>query len=454
VDAFLHLRDAVDAMFVPSCIAIPGTHPLDAGVNVKIFNPLKDDVDAFRDESPLFRFAADGTYELMHDLDAGACAELLGPFLKYNSWLLDTSYRYYQSANIKLDGAWRRRFLGCPDTGPLAFLIKAAHALLLPQVLSASRPVQFRKLMLRAAACKTPVLTDGAGPAAKGLIRFGDADELTRTLARLQADVVARGGLEQLAWRDALCNHTTFERLETIFAALGVTPEYSESLRPAVNIVMATIRPELIPRALEMFGLQTYANAHLTIVANGVSVPADVMRMIGDTANAKLCTVPGDKTLGYCMNFGIDQAQTEWWAKWDDDDVYGPHYLEDLMLQRKYVDFDISGKAAIFNYIESEDCIYLRNFENRDCQTKHVGGGTLLVRNHNRPFAEDGRGGEDRAFLHLARERGDRIVSGDPFNFVQVRRSERNSHTWALGSHAIDLSGPRRSGLNLDNIIL
>jgi hypothetical protein len=123
------------------------------------------------------------------------------------------------------------------------------------------------------------------------------------------------------------------------------------------------------------------------------------------------------------------------------------------MLQRKYLDFDVAGKSAIFNYIEERDVVYARNLRARDASSAHLGGGTLIVRNRRRYFAEDGRGGEDRAFLHLARQRGDRIVTGDPFHFVQVRRADQATHTWTLGAHAQDLRGPRRPGLRLEAVV-
>ena len=184
-----------------------------------------------------------------------------------------------------------------------------------------------------------------------------------------------------------------------------------------------------------------------------MSVPDGIARLVRETKGARLCAVPADKTIGYCMNFGIDQVEAEYWAKWDDDDVYGPHFLSDQMLQRKYLDFDVAGKAAIFNYIEEHDAIYLRDGAVRDTLSQHLGGGTLLVRNDGRYFAEDGRGSEDRAFVFLARERGDRVVSGDPFNFIQIRRKDTSTHTWAQGPRAQDLRGPGRAGLSLDGVI-
>jgi len=429
--AMLHLKDAVDAVFMP-----PGAGDapaLEAGVNVKLFNPLRDEsMDA---DAPYFRFLVDGAHELS---DAAAPWQALDPFLVFNTWLIDSSYRY-QVPDMKLSAPWRRRFIGHVETAERAWMTKMAYGVFLPEALRRKRPEHFRRRAREAAACKALVFRDGCDAAA---------------LAQVCEDDVGRAGAAHRAWREVVANHSLFERLETIFAAVNLAPRYSEPPRAAVNVVMPTKRPELAGFALAMFRRQTYAHAQLTVVVNGVPVPDEIAKAIGDTPNARLCHVPQDKTIGYCMNYGIDRAATEYWAKWDDDDIYGPHYLEDQMLQRKYLDFDIAGKAAIFNYIEERDCVYARNFGHRDRASAHLGGGTLIVRNRQRYFAEDGRGGEDRAFLFLARERGDRIVAGDPFNFVQVRRADQASHTWTLGAHAQDLRGPRRPGLRLEAVVL
>ena len=453
VDAYRHLLDAVDAVFVPSGTAIAGARTLDAGIDVKTHNPFKEDADTFLEDSPWFRFAIDGVHELSQLESLGGALDLLRPLLRFNTWLIDSSY-HYQSATIKVHPIFRRRFLGRLEPGALSFLTKAAYGLFLASTMALNRPAHFRTRAFQAAACKTLVLTDGAGPDGTGILRCRHGDELCFILTRLLDDEVARIGMAHLAWREVLSSHTLFERLETILTAVDVTPVYSAPARPAVNIVMSTVRPELVPYVLEMYRRQTYESAHLTVVANGVSVPADISRLVHDTANATLCSVPADRTLGYCMNFGIDQVDTMYWAKWDDDDIYGPHFLEDQMLQRKYVDFDVAGKAAIFNYFEERDSMHTRNFHLRDTLSRHVEGGTLLVRNDNRPFPEGGRGGEDKAFVFMARERGDRIVAGDPFNFVQVRRADRSSHTWTRGAHAFNLRGAGRPGLCLENIIL
>ncbi len=430
--ALLHLKDAADAAFAAEGVRIDGAHRLDPGVNVKLFNPFRED----QADKPYFRFAVDGMHELTGELAPEAMLDLLKPLLEFNTWLFDSSY-HYQIPNMKLHPVCRRRFIGHLADAERARLLGMIHGLYLPASLADARPVHFRKRVREAGASKALVL-EGVSQDA---------------LARLAGDRIARMAAAHTAWRETLTHHTLFERLEAILGAVNVDVRYNQKREPRVNAVMPTLRPEYIPFALDMFRRQTYGQASLTIVANGVKVPDGIARLVRETQNARLCSVPADKTIGYCMNFGIDQADAEYWAKWDDDDVYGPHYLGDQLLQRKYLDFDVAGKAAIFNYIEEHDAVYLRDAASRDTLSHHLGGGTLVAKNNGQYFAEDGRGSEDRAFVFLARERGGRVVSGDPFNFLQVRRKDVSTHTWAQGPRAQDLRGPRRAGLSLDGVI-
>jgi len=448
--AYSHLCDIVDEVFVPEEAKVPGAKTLDAGINVKLFNPFRKDAELAKADAPYFRFLIDGAHEISRFLPPERARDLLRPVLRYNTWLLDSTF-HHQNASANLHPALRCRFLGHVDSAPRAWLTRMALGVVIPSAYSIRRPAAFRKRSRQAAACKTLVLTDSEGPEQRGNIRFSDQHSLETALLRLVEDEIGRTAREHLAWRETMSGHTLFERLAAIFSSVGVP--CSVPAKPVVNIVLPTVRPERVSSVLEMFRLQSYDKVHLTIVANGVAVPSALDKEIRDAPNVKLCFVPEDKTIGYCMNFGIDQTRGDYWAKWDDDDVYGPHYVEDYILQTKYLDFDIAGKGAFFRYVEEHDCIHVRNFDLRDTPSSKIGGGTIFAKNSGRHFAEDGRGGEDKAFLVLARARGDRIVCGDPFNFVQVRRADPAMHTWTLGAHALDLRGPRRVGIALESIV-
>jgi len=199
---------------------------------------------------------------------------------------------------------------------------------------------------------------------------------------------------------------------------------------------------------------QKHDNLSLSIVINGAEVPADIRRLVDAHPFASLYSMPGYKSIGYCINYGIEQSASDYWAKFDDDDIYGPDYLSDMLLQRKYVDFDITGKAAIFTYLEEFDRLHIRRLWTRDTLEPFIGGGTILARTGTNMFPEDVRGYADTLYLTEAEERGYRILSSDPFNFAQVRRADPSSHTWTAGAHQLNLKGPQRSGLNLSGVIL
>lgn len=460
--SFAHLFPYVDRVFVvaPADQGADATY-LPPAVDIKRFNPFKESIDKFRRDTKAIRYVLDGAYEYTNLYSKEECETLVEPLLEYKSWLIDSTYSQ-RNNNVRLSSALRRRFLGCFLGAGLPYLLRQAVALFLPGAMMQTRPVHVLQRTLEAAASKSIVLTDGVpsefpcryDSGFPGVVSGIRGDLLRSTLERLSRDTVARLALQHVAWREAVRSHTYFERLETLFAALNVEGRIPRSLAPSVNVVMPTIRPELVAAAIRTFDRLSYENKHLSIVLNGVSVPPDLARQIQTREDIHLHVVPGYKSIGYCMNTGIDSVDSDYWAKMDDDDIYGPEYLSDLLLQRKYIDFDVSGKAAIFGYFEGEDSMQIRSPDLTDVEYTFLGGGTFLAKNEGRYFPQDVRGYADTLFILDAVERGDLLVAGDPFNFVQVRRADPSSHTWTLGATRVNRQGPTRTGLRFDHVVI
>lgn len=458
---FAHLFPLVDRVFVaagpPSPgVLPPGMVPLPPGVDVKRFNPFKPDRKQHRRDGELMRFLVDGAFELAQRHGPEGGERLLDPLLGYMTWLLDSSYAQ-RNNSVRLSAALRRRFAGCFFGADLAFLLRQATALFLPGALVRTRPVHALRRTLEAAASKTLVLTDGLLPAQAATANRLEGLEpgaLEPLLAALGDDVVGTLALQHLGWRQAVAEHSHFERLATILRALGIEPRPSQSFTPSVNLVMPTIRPELVAQAIRCFDGLRYPDKRFSIVLNGGTLPPEVARLIEAREDIALRSVPSYKTIGYCINAGIDLAESDYWAKIDDDDVYGPEFLADLMLQRRYLDFDVTGKGAVFGYHEEDDRMQLRWPEVVDLPHRYLAGGTLLVKNPGRHFPEDVRGYADTLFLSGCVDRGDLVVAGDPFNFVQVRRRDLASHTWTMGASRLDRQGPTRSGLDFAHVVL
>jgi hypothetical protein len=102
----------------------------------------------------------------------------------------------------------------------------------------------------------------------------------------------------------------------------------SSTALPLVSVIMPTCdRPTFLPLALRCFQEQTYPNRELIVVDDGVKAPVDeeTVRRVG----ARLIRTQ-NLTLGEKLNSGAAAARGTLCAKMDDDDWYGPHFLETM----------------------------------------------------------------------------------------------------------------------------
>src|SRR5690606_16800877 len=150
-----------------------------------------------------------------------------------------------------------------------------------------------------------------------------------------------------------------------------------------------------------------------------------------------------EQSLGNCLNFAASQSEAEYWAKFDDDDLYGPNYLADIMLYRRATDFSLGGKTAAFIYSQADDEILWdrRYASERAWQFRragrgeriHIAGGTLIGKQEVLeavPFSDVRRRGSDTDLLRRADEAGFDFVSFDFFNFALFRSGAEGFHTW------------------------
>jgi Glycosyl transferase family 2 len=139
------------------------------------------------------------------------------------------------------------------------------------------------------------------------------------------------------------------------------------------------------------------------------------------------------------MNLGVDAADGDLIAKMDDDNVYGRHYLRDLVRAFDYTDAEVVGKWAHLVYLEGSGATVLRFPHAEHRYTNLVQGGTLVVRRDTAVavrFADLPRR-VDTTFLDAVRARGGTVYSADRFNFVSIRRADPSSHTWTISEREI-----------------
>lgn len=350
--------------------------------------------------------------------------------------------------------------LGCVDGRGKAALNKVIGV----ELFSPARfiaPWNQREKMLRA-------LASGAAVGAVGWPE-GDAETLSSAwrgevsgvsgwLRELRSNTLAVAREAHLARRRVLQGHCMSHRLRAIANDLGLRGGEEISL-PKVSVILVTMRPELLQDCLERFRRDLYPEKELIIVLHGKHDVSGARRLLRPNESAKVIQMGRERSLGACLNFAIELSEGEYWAKVDDDDLYGPYYLTDLMLQRQVIDFDLAGKPPAFAYLERTGALYHDPVWDGHAHLWHapdeaaaalVAGGTLTGKRDllaDVRFCEKRRGGSDSDFVRRCYESGRGVLAADGFNFVRFRSSASGFHTWQMDEDDLLQRGSRVGSL-------
>jgi Glycosyl transferase family 2 len=184
-------------------------------------------------------------------------------------------------------------------------------------------------------------------------------------------------------------------------------------------------------------GRQVDVDVELLLVLHGLSL--DHSEIVARARHHGVETIriieaEAGRTLGACLNLGVDAAGGGYIAKMDDDNFYGRHYLKDLVRAFDFTDAGIVGKWAHYVWLRASGAVMLRYPDAEHTYERRVQGGSMLLDGdlvRGLRFA-DLPHGVDSDILDRAMADGVRIYSGDRFNFVSVRGTDRNAHTWAV----------------------
>nr|WP_255703419.1 glycosyltransferase [Lysobacter sp. GX 14042] len=214
---------------------------------------------------------------------------------------------------------------------------------------------------------------------------------------------------------------------------------------PSVVCILVTMRPQLLAQCLDRFRNDRYQFKELVVVLHGNEMSLkDARALVKPGERISIYKFGKEVSLGSCLNFAAAQSDAEYWAKIDDDDLYGPDYLSDIFLHHRAVDFPIGGKTAAFTYSEASDEILWdeRHSATRSRQLRrggsdervHIAGGTLVGKRsillNELPFSEARRRGSDSDLVRRYNSAGYPFVSFDYFNFALYRSDRPGFHTW------------------------
>ncbi|MCE2528769.1 MAG: glycosyltransferase [Acidimicrobiia bacterium] len=194
------------------------------------------------------------------------------------------------------------------------------------------------------------------------------------------ADAHMREALSVRMRRAALRDHSLRSRAQQILECASV----DGSPLPEVSILLSTKRPELLANALEMVTRQTYPRLQLVLALHGDGFPA-VVDLAGAGHAVEMVRVPADAPMGSALNAAVAVSGGLLLTRFDDDGIYGPEHIWDLVLAREHSGAEIVGKGAEFVYLSGPDRTIHRFVGEGEAFSAgdRLAGGTLMVSRHD-----------------------------------------------------------------------
>lgn len=319
-------------------------------------------------------------------------------------------------------------------------------------------PTMCARRVLEITACGTPVVSPPADALrpflGEGIAVVDSTEQATATLTTLLSDDHARARLVHLGQRELWRGHTYSHRVDQMLAPLGHEPLAGR--RPSVSVVTATRRPQQVRHLLAQIGQQCEVEHELLLGTHGFDLSPDDQRFADELGlRVRVMPQPTDRPLGAILNDLIAHAEGEVVSKMDDDDLYGPQYLTDLLDWRFVSGADVVGKQARFVHLLGSGETRFVSGHMEHCPSTFVAGPTITV--SREAAAEltfpDLPTGEDTGFLKRALEAGLSIAAADRFNFVQMRNRNAADHTWVVADEDF-AHGMLVEGSSLEQIIV
>ena len=200
-----------------------------------------------------------------------------------------------------------------------------------------------------------------------------------------------------------------------------------------VWVIVPFSRPQHLKNVLDNFSRQDFHNKRLIIVENGDAVGACKTHGIEPDL-----LITSDNHQAAAKNAGIQAIKDQgggFWATYDDDDYYGPHYLSEMVESSDKG--DVIGKGDLFVRLANG---HLFSFQGIACEeySNFVHGPTICswAENHA-TFPNTGQIGEDCAMVRKMIEEGGSVWATSQRNFVFQRYPSADHHTWKISDNTL-----------------
>ncbi|GII94686.1 glycosyltransferase family protein [Sinosporangium siamense] len=304
-------------------------------------------------------------------------------------------------------------------------------------------PTMCARRVFELSACSTPVVSGWSRAIQEtfgGLVPLVQTqEEAYNTVLHLINSPEARSRQAHLAMREVFDKHLFSHRVDQVLQFMG-RPVTRRSR--SVSVVLPTNRAGQIEHAITQVARQRHRDLQLVLVLHGLDldpgVVTDKARAAG-IPDVTVLTADPSLTLGEVLNLGISRADGELISKMDDDNIYGEHYLSDLIRSFDFSSAEIVGKGAHYTYFPHRNTTVFRlpGLEHRYAHL--IQGATIVAKSELLraiPF-EPVNAGEDTRLVRRCKADGIKIYSSDRFNFIYMRGSNAGNHTWQAEDHKL-----------------
>lgn len=186
----------------------------------------------------------------------------------------------------------------------------------------------------------------------------------------------------------SLDRFTTFSKEIEAQSAIRFKRRKEQKDYPTVAVLVSTLRPEDLASLLEQLLEQSLPSFELHLGLHDFDLSNSHVRQISKLKQRKIkITIKRfDKniTLGTILSTLASKTSTQFIAKMDDDDFYGPEHLRDLLDAALDTKADVVGRAMNYVYLEPIH-VTVRRFSASGTQAVElwsdwVCGGTILAK--------------------------------------------------------------------------
>lgn len=176
----------------------------------------------------------------------------------------------------------------------------------------------------------------------------------------------------------------------------------------------------------------------LIIVLNNNSVAKYEYTKFLDYKDVSVISIDEKVTLGECLNNAVKLAKYDYIAKFDDDDYYGPNYIQEALEAIKGQNVPLVGKSSIYIFFEGKRELRLYNSGKENTavssiseRTNFLAGSTFVMEKEllsKVPFRHLNVG-EDYYFQYDILKQHYTLYSTSANNYVYCRSKDKNNHT-------------------------